>query len=123
MRIGIIDADLLGRQKHRFPNLACEKISGYWKTQGADVTLILDREYSWLLYPDMINILPENSNIKAFAKNFEIIGKIQDSEQAFENLFGKTYKRPPKLKNPTKLQKLAAATPKSFGFACGIIYL
>jgi len=52
MRIGIIDADLLGRQKHRFPNLACERISGYWKTQGADVTLILDREYSWLLYPD-----------------------------------------------------------------------
>ena len=52
MRIGIIDADLLGRQKHRFPNLACEKISGYWKTQGADVTLILDRDYSWLLYPD-----------------------------------------------------------------------
>lgn len=29
MKIGIIDADLLGRQKHRFPNLACEKISGY----------------------------------------------------------------------------------------------
>ena len=79
--------------------------------------------YSWLLYPDMITILPENSNIKAFAKNFEIIGKIQDSEQAFENLFGKTYKRPPKIKNPTKLQKLAAVTPKSFGFACGIIYL
>lgn len=79
--------------------------------------------YSWLLYPDMINILPENSNIKAFAENFEIIGNIQDSEQAFENLFGKAYKRPPKLKNPTKLQKLAAAKPKYFGFACGIRYL
>lgn len=79
--------------------------------------------YSWLLYPDMINILPENSNIKAFAKNFEIIGKIQDSEQAFENLFGKTYKRPPKIKNPTSLQKIAAENPKAFGFACGIIYL
>ena len=79
--------------------------------------------YSWLLYPDMINILPENSNIKAFAKNFEIIGNIQDSEQAFENLFGKAFKRPPKLKNPTKLQKLAAEKPKDFGFACGIRYL
>ena len=79
--------------------------------------------YSWLLYPDMINILPENSNIKAFAKNFEIIGKIQDSEQAFENLFGKTYKRPPKIKNPTSLQKIAAENPKAFGFACGIIHL
>lgn len=54
MHIGIIDADLLGRQKHRFPNLACEKISGYWKAQGADVTLMLDPEYNWLLYPDSL---------------------------------------------------------------------
>lgn len=42
MKIGIIDADLLGRAKHRFPNLACEKISGYWKGKGADVNLLLD---------------------------------------------------------------------------------
>ena len=42
MRIGIIDADLLGRDKHRFPNLACEKISGYWKEQGAEVLLLAD---------------------------------------------------------------------------------
>lgn len=42
MKIGIIDADLLGRKKHRFPNLACEKISGYWKKRGADVHLLLD---------------------------------------------------------------------------------
>lgn len=40
-KIGIIDADLLGRKKHRFPNLACEKISGYWKEQGADVHMLL----------------------------------------------------------------------------------
>lgn len=45
MKIGIIDADLLGRQKHRFPNLACEKISGYWKERGAEVTLLTD--YKW----------------------------------------------------------------------------
>lgn len=42
MKIAIIDADLLGRQRHRFPNLACEKISGYWKEQGATVELKLD---------------------------------------------------------------------------------
>lgn len=42
MKIAIIDADLLGRQRHRFPNLACEKISGYWKAQGASVELKLD---------------------------------------------------------------------------------
>lgn len=42
VKIGIIDADLLGRRKHRFPNLACEKLSGYWKEQGATVKLLLD---------------------------------------------------------------------------------
>lgn len=42
MKIGIIDADLLGRQKHRFPNLVCEKLSAYWKEQGAEVELKLD---------------------------------------------------------------------------------
>ncbi len=45
MLIGIIDADLLGRKNHRFPNLACEKISGYWKERGADVHLLSD--YIW----------------------------------------------------------------------------
>jgi len=52
VHIGIVDADLLGRRNHRFPNLACEKISGYWKSRGATVTLILDPEYTWLLYPE-----------------------------------------------------------------------
>lgn len=42
MKIGIIDADLIGREKHRFPNLACEKISGYWKETGADVELLMN---------------------------------------------------------------------------------
>ena len=41
-QIGIIDADLLGRKKHRFPNLVCEKISAYWKEKGAEVELKLD---------------------------------------------------------------------------------
>ncbi len=45
LKIGIIDADLIGRKNHRFPNLACEKISGYWKAQNADVHLLLD--YNW----------------------------------------------------------------------------
>ena len=40
MRIGIVDADLIGRFKHRFPNLACEKIAGYWKEKGAEVCLL-----------------------------------------------------------------------------------
>ena len=44
MRIGIVDADLIGRKKHRFPNLACEKISGYYKGLGNDVSLVLSYE-------------------------------------------------------------------------------
>lgn len=44
MKIAIIDADLLGRTKHRFPNLVCEKISAYWKEKGATVELKLDYE-------------------------------------------------------------------------------
>lgn len=42
MKIGIIDADLLGRDKHRFPNLVCEKLSAYWKNKGATVELLLN---------------------------------------------------------------------------------
>lgn len=41
MRIGIADADLIGRKNHRFPNLACMKISAYYKEQGHDVELML----------------------------------------------------------------------------------
>ena len=44
MRVGIIDADLIGRKKHRFPNLVSEKISAYWKEKGAEVELKLDYE-------------------------------------------------------------------------------
>lgn len=40
MKIGIIDAEIIGRKKHRFPNLACMKISGYHKKQGDDVHLL-----------------------------------------------------------------------------------
>ena len=42
MRIGIIDADLLYRKRHRFPNLACMKLSAYWKERGFETELLLD---------------------------------------------------------------------------------
>lgn len=44
MKIGIIDADLIGRKRHRFPNLACMKISNYHKQQGHEVELLMDYE-------------------------------------------------------------------------------
>lgn len=42
MRVAIIDAEIIGKGKHRFPNLACMKISSYYKAQGALVELKLD---------------------------------------------------------------------------------
>lgn len=42
LNIAIIDADLLGRTKHRFPNLVCEKISAYHKSRGNRVVLKLN---------------------------------------------------------------------------------
>lgn len=42
MRVGIIDAEIIGKKKHRFPNLACMKISAYHKQKGSNVQLLLD---------------------------------------------------------------------------------
>lgn len=38
MNIAIIDADLIGRKHHRFPNLCCMKLGGYFKARGDNVT-------------------------------------------------------------------------------------
>ncbi len=54
IKIAVIDADLIGRPKHRFPNLACMKISGYEKSQGNNVILKLD--YNNLEYFDKVYI-------------------------------------------------------------------
>lgn len=40
--IAIIDADIVGKKKHRFPNLCCMKISAYHKKIGDLVTLKTD---------------------------------------------------------------------------------
>jgi hypothetical protein len=45
MKVGIIDADLLGRDKHRFPNLVCEKVSMYHKERGDEVRLLMDYDH------------------------------------------------------------------------------
>lgn len=42
MKIAIIDAELIGCAKHRFPNLALMKLSGYYKSNGNQVELKLD---------------------------------------------------------------------------------
>lgn len=40
MKIGIIDADLIYKREHNFPNLAIMKLSGYHKNKGHNVKLI-----------------------------------------------------------------------------------
>lgn len=55
MEIAIIDADLIGRKNHRFPNLACMKLSSYYKSTGNNV--VLKRNYSNLHNYDKILIL------------------------------------------------------------------
>lgn len=42
MNIAIIDADLIARNKHRFPNLACMKLSAYYKASGNNVRLVTE---------------------------------------------------------------------------------
>lgn len=41
MKIGIIDAEIMGKSSHRFPNLVCMKLSGYYKKLGNEVKLLL----------------------------------------------------------------------------------
>ena len=54
MNIGIIDGDLIYNKKHRFPNLACMKISGYYKSKGHNVELLTD--YGSLTNYDLVFI-------------------------------------------------------------------
>ena len=42
MNIAIIDAEIVGKKKHRFPNLACMKLSGWHKRAGNNVILKTD---------------------------------------------------------------------------------
>ncbi len=37
MKVAIIDADLIGRKQHRFPNLACEKSDSGKRTQAVEI--------------------------------------------------------------------------------------
>ena len=45
MKIGIIDAEIIGKTKHRFPNLCSMKLSSYHKSRGDSVELLLSYKY------------------------------------------------------------------------------
>ena len=77
--------------------------------------------YSWLLYPPMLERLPEDSRIRCFAAHFEILGTCGDGTQALENLFPD--KKRPDPAQYSALQALAAEHPELLGYACGVIRL
>ena len=90
MKVAIIDADLIGRKKHRFPNLVCMKLSGYHKELGDEVSLLL--AYEDLEYFDRIYIS------KVFTDT-----KVPDVILSLPNVFyggtGFYYDKAPKLPN------------------------
>ena len=77
--------------------------------------------YSWLLYPPMLEHLPESSRIRRFAAHFEILGTCGDGAQALENLFPD--KKRPDPAHCTALQTLAVEHPELLGYGCGVIRL
>lgn len=80
MRVGIIDAEIVGKSKHRFPNLVSMKISAYHKKLGDDVRLLTD--YSKVDSYDLVYIS------KVFIKtNIPLEDKTQEEkneQNAFE---------------------------------------
>ena len=55
-KIAIIDAEIVGKNKHRFPNLASMKISSYHKGIGDFVKLIWEYDYFQLSCYDVVYI-------------------------------------------------------------------
>lgn len=77
--------------------------------------------YTWLLYPPMLEKLPEGSKIKHFAAHFDIIAQCQDEEQAKERVF--VVGKPNSSDKPSFLQRLFTEEPERMGYGCGVIYL
>lgn len=46
MEVGIMDADLIYRRRHRFPNFVCMKLAGYHKQIGNKVVLHTRKDVS-----------------------------------------------------------------------------
>lgn len=69
MNVAVIDADLIARKRHRFPNLACLKLSGYYKAIDANVTLKTDysalEQYDKVLISKVFTDTPIDTSILA----------------------------------------------------------
>lgn len=88
LKIAIIDADLVGNKKHRFPNLVCMKLSGYYKSLGNRVELKID--YNNLFIYDKVFI----SKVFTFTPIDEEILKLPNVEYGGTGFF---YNKAPKL--------------------------
>ncbi len=75
--------------------------------KAASIYFNTDRFYcrSWLLSPEIIALLPEDSNIKKFASFFTPIAKVA-SRQAEDFVFGNTIDDPTKYPENSSLQRL-----------------
>lgn len=91
----------------------------YFPDHGAKAFLC----YSWLLYPQMKALLPENSNILAFAQRFQIIGQVSDpyGSDAVRRIYGKRFRRKEEYPRDTVLQRNALGHFRKLGMACGLI--
>ena len=97
IKLAIIDADLIGRSKHRFPNLVCMKLSSYYKSLGWEVKLKTD--YENLEEYDKVTIS------KVFMDT-EIPYEPEDKSMKTEKHIAEFYKKNPDLQTvPKKLKK------------------
>jgi hypothetical protein len=89
MKVAIIDADLIGRKKHRFPNLACLKLSGYYKELGSDVELKLDYDnldsYDKVFISKVFTDTPVG-NPDNFLNNILSMDALNFVEEAYKNV-------------------------------------
>lgn len=82
MRVGIIDADLLYRPRQRFPNLACMKISGFYKREGHRTELI--QQLNGTLHSDLIQKNGGPKNGFTYVQGNGPIGITLYAENAYE---------------------------------------
>lgn len=88
MKIAIIDADLIGRPKHRFPNLASMKISGYYKELGNEVKLITDYRDLFSQYIELPNnIIPDFEFVLIDNINKKHIRYYKEQDIVFDKIF------------------------------------
>jgi hypothetical protein len=77
--------------------------------------------YSWLLYPVLMELLPENSRIVLFAKRFTIIGSVQDTKEAVQRIYGQRRRAKADYPKETSLQQKTLNKVNLLGISCGII--